>query len=91
MAEEAALSRLPIVGFEYATGAAEWIKDGCGLLVPYLDLNALVDALYQLYTNKDLRKQLGTHAKCVIEKMYHEESQMKNVIKVIQTVTQPQK
>lgn len=91
VAEEAALSRLPIVGFENATGAAEWIKDGCGLLVPYLDLDALVDALYQLYTNKDLRKQLGNHAKCVIEKMYHEESQMKNVIKVIQTVTQPQK
>ena len=91
VAEEAASSRLPIVGFENATGAAEWIKDGCGLLVPYLDLDALVDALYQLYINEDLRKQLGNHAKCVIEEMYHEESQMKKVIKVLQTVAQPQK
>ena len=90
VAEEAALSRLPIVGFDNATGATEWIKDGCGLLVPYLDLDALVDTLYTLYANEELRKKLGNHAKCVIEKMYHEESQMKNVIKVLQAVVQPQ-
>lgn len=91
VAEEAALSRLPIVGFENATGAAEWIKDSCGLLVPYLDLDALVDSLYILYTNEDLRKQFGNCAKCVIEKMYHEESPMTNVMKVIKSVVQLQK
>lgn len=86
VAEEAAISGLPIVSFENANGAAEWIKNSCGILVPYLDLDALVDALFMLYNKEDLRKQLGNEAKRMIKKMYEEESQIKNVIKVLQTV-----
>ena len=86
VAEEAAICGLPIVGFEGATGATEWIKDRCGILVPYMDLNAMVDAIYELYSYEKRRKELGQNARSIITKMYNEESQMEKVINVLYSV-----
>lgn len=86
VAEEAAICGLPIVGFKGATGATEWIKDGSGILVPYMDLDEMADALYILYSNKKFRVELGQKAKSVVESMYAKESQMKHVISVLKSV-----
>jgi glycosyltransferase involved in cell wall biosynthesis len=86
VAEEAAVMGKPIVGFEGATGAAEWIKDECGILVPYMDLNALAEALYKLCSNDQLRMELGKNAKRKMVNIYKEEAQMKNVISALHSV-----
>ena len=78
-AEEAAVTETPIIGFQGATGAAEWIKDGAGILVPYMDFNALADAIYQLYSDGELRKTFGKRGKEIITQLYHEDSKMKSV------------
>ena len=85
-AEEAAITGTPIVGFENATGAAEWIKDGAGILVPYMDLDALADALYQMYSDSRKRESLGAKGKVIITNYFKEDSQMKNTYNVIKNV-----
>jgi glycosyltransferase involved in cell wall biosynthesis len=86
VAEEAACMGLPIVGFQGATGAAEWITDECGILVPYLDLNAAADALFKLCCDEQLRIKLGNKGNSTIRRMYAEESQMKNVANALYSI-----
>lgn len=87
-AEEASITETPIIGFEGATGAAEWIKDGAGLLVPYMDFEALADALYQLYTDTELRQSLGKNGKKIVTKLYENDSKMENIYNAIMNVKQ---
>lgn len=79
VAQEAGFLKIPIVGFEGATGAAEWIGNDAGILVPYMDLEKMVNALYFLLTNDAVRLQYGEKAKEIVEKMYKNDSLMKNV------------
>lgn len=83
VAQEAGLMGKPIIGFEGATGAAEWIKEGAGVLVPYMDLMKMADVLYNLLTNDGLRRDCGKTAKELVEKMYQEDSQMKPIVSLI--------
>ena len=87
VAQEAALMGTPIVGFEGVTGAAEWIKDECGFLVPYYDFEAMADAIFSLYSDDELRHRLGQQAHVTIEKMYKDYSNMNNIIQVICSVS----
>ena len=57
--ECAALAK-PIILFENASGIVDLVKhEESGLLVPYLDLEAVVDAICTLQNKPDLRKQYG--------------------------------
>ena len=85
-AEEAAITGTPIIGFEGATGAAEWIKEGAGILVPYMDYDALADALYKMYCDPKLREFLGLKGKEIITNHYKEDSQMKTIFNIIKNV-----
>ena len=85
-AEEAAITETPVIGFQGATGAAEWIKDGAGIIVPYMDFDALADAIYQLYSDSELRRNMGKKGKDIITNLYNEDSQMNNIYRVIKSV-----
>lgn len=50
---EAAYLKKPIVCFENASGTAEIIKKGGGLVVPYLDIEAMAEAIICYYNNPD--------------------------------------
>ena len=45
VALEAIGYKLPVIGFEDATGAAEYTAKGYGSMVPYLDTHAMADEL----------------------------------------------
>jgi glycosyltransferase involved in cell wall biosynthesis len=82
-AQEAAIMGKPIIGFLDATGAAEWISQGAGLLVPFMDLGKMADAVNTILFDEKLKEKLGSQAKAIVEEMYENDSKMENVICVV--------
>lgn len=82
-AEEAAIMQTPIVGYEGATGAAEWIQKGAGILVPYMDIDKLADSLFYLYSNEEALQKYGIQGRKLVVDMYEEEKSMSVVANTI--------
>ena len=59
---EAAGHAVPTVAFDGAGGAPEFLCDGAGLVVPYLDLELYAAALVRLCNDPGLRSALGRSA-----------------------------
>ena len=59
---EAMEAGLPVVAFE-SEGVCQAIHDGAGIVVPYLDLAAIADALLRLIEDTELRTRIGTLAR----------------------------
>lgn len=83
VAQEAAILEKPIIGFYEATGAAEWIEKGAGILVPYMDLGQMSDAVYMLLSNEARKSNLGRKAKAIVQEMYENDCKMESVISVL--------
>lgn len=61
---EAAMVGKPVVGFDDCVGAVELMKKGDACItVPYLDIDAMADALHNLYIHPDKRHALGQKGK----------------------------
>jgi glycosyltransferase involved in cell wall biosynthesis len=56
---EAAQAERPIVCFADAGGAPEFVRDDAGIVVRYLDLRAMADAIWRLVDDASLRTTLG--------------------------------
>jgi glycosyltransferase involved in cell wall biosynthesis len=56
---EAGLSGVPVVCFDGAGGAAELVEADGGVVVPYLDLLSMAQALQSLIDDPDRRNRLG--------------------------------
>ncbi len=56
---EAGLSGVPVVCFDGAGGAAELVETDGGMVVPYLDLLSMAQALQTLIEDPDLREKMG--------------------------------
>lgn len=63
VALEAAASAVPTVCFEGGGGIVDFVADGCGLAVPYLDLGAFATALHRLSNDPDSRRRLGERSR----------------------------
>lgn len=53
----------PIICFENAVGSHEFLTSGGGKIVPYLDIEAMKDAVYQYFENENLRAKEGEKIK----------------------------
>jgi glycosyltransferase involved in cell wall biosynthesis len=62
VAIEHALLEKPIICFDKVTGIPEFVENDAGIIVPYLDIEAMVDALYLLYSNDEMRNKFGKTA-----------------------------
>lgn len=60
--EHAALG-IPTICFENVTGITEFVQTDAGIIVPYLDIEKIVDTLAELYHNMEKRKLLGLTAR----------------------------
>jgi len=67
--EVAALGK-PIVCFENAGGASEFVESDAGFVVPYLDINLMAEKIIILAKNKELRKELGDRAAQKVQKRH---------------------
>jgi glycosyltransferase involved in cell wall biosynthesis len=59
---EAACNALPILCFEGAGGAPEFVGHDCGHVVPYLDVDRMANAVARLAESEERRRELGTAA-----------------------------
>ena len=82
-AQEAALTKTPVVGFDGVTGIQDLLNGDGGIFVPYMDLEKLVDAIYALCTNQELRNRMGANGNRIMQKFKEKVSKMENVVKAI--------
>ncbi|MCS5692570.1 glycosyltransferase family 4 protein [Cyanobium sp. FGCU-6] len=68
---EGAALGVPSVCFEQAGGIPEFVAGGCGVAVPYLDLQAFAAALHDLALHPERRERLGEAAR---ERVFRESS-----------------
>ena len=80
---EAASLAKPIVCFEKAGGIPELVGDNCGFVVPYLDVEAMCDKLFLLYSDKDLSKRMGENAAALIKRNYSKKESIEIIIGLI--------
>jgi Glycosyltransferase len=59
--ESAAIGK-PVVCFADAGGMPEFVRDDCGRIVPYLDVDAFANVLFELSRNPELVKTFGANA-----------------------------
>lgn len=59
---EAASLCKPIVCFNSAGGAPEFVENDCGFVVPYLDISTMADKVIYLLNKPSLREQMGERA-----------------------------
>lgn len=87
VAAESAFVETPVAGFDGVTGAAEWMKNGAGIFVPYLDFDQLSNAIYALHNNTEQRQSIVKEAKRRIMEMYEKEASMPNIISALMKIT----
>ena len=80
--EHAVLGK-PIVCFDKGTGITEFVEQGTGVIVKYMDIEAVVDALATLYNDKELYTRFSEKAK-VLVKDYDIEIQAKKIVDLIE-------
>jgi len=59
---EHAVLEKPIICFDKGTGVSEFVESDAGIIVPYMDIEAMADALAYLYQHPEKRKAMGTKA-----------------------------
>lgn len=85
---ELALLGKPIVCFDGAGGAKEFVQDDCGFVVPYLDIGAMADKVIELLNSPELRQQLGQKAAKKVRDRHDTTIQAPQLLSVIQQFLQ---
>lgn len=76
--ENAALAN-PIIMFQGTSGIADLVIDRqTGLQVPYLDVDAMSDAIYKLYSDRNLRTNLGNNLRMRLLQNFSKEKSIGN-------------
>ena len=78
--ECAALAK-PIILFENASGIVDLVKhEESGLLVPYLDMDVLSDAIFRLYADNKSRDEYGKHISTALKQKYDMHDSLNKII-----------
>jgi glycosyltransferase involved in cell wall biosynthesis len=67
---EAADAGLPIICFADAGGMPDFVSSTCGVIVPYLDVQAMTDALSSLLIDGDKARRFGEEARRKVRKYF---------------------
>ena len=74
----------PIICFDKAGGEPEFVEDDCGFVVPYLNLDVMVDRIIELYQLPSIRQQLGENAAKKVRERHDIETEAPKILKVIE-------
>ena len=61
---------LPIVAFDGSGGAKEAISGGCGIVVPYLDIEAMAGSLTSIVEHPSQYAGMGRNAEVRVRSVY---------------------
>ena len=81
---EAAAMEKPIICFDKAGGAAEFIEDDCGYIVPYLDVEAFAEKILKLRQDEDTKRKFGTRAAQKVRERHNIETAAPQILEVIE-------
>lgn len=73
----------PIIAFQNSGGADEFLANDIGILVPYLDIQALAAQLIHLANNEADRKRLGTAAHTALLSKYAKDIAVEKLVNLI--------
>ena len=82
---EAAARGVPIVCFDKSGGAPELVESDAGIIVPYLDVQAMARACVDLMLDREMLRRFGNQAKWKVENLYLLEQQGPKIRSVIQS------
>jgi len=82
VALEHACFGIPIMCFEKTAGVIEFVEQGAGIILPYLDIEKTVDTLAELYYDAERRKEMGEFAANNVDK-YHVKNQVPKIVNLI--------
>lgn len=80
---EAACNALPILCFEGAGGAPEFVGDDCGCVVPYLDVERMANAVTDLVESEKRRRELGTAAAAKVRENHDLDTVLPSIAEMI--------
>ena len=81
---EAMACNLPIVVFDGAGGAPEAIAENCGYAVPYIDVHAMAEKIFELLNNEQERIAVGKRAEARVRDTYKFEAYGNQIIELCQ-------
>lgn len=61
---------IPVIAFDHSGGIPELLSDGSGVVVPYLDVDAMLRELNRLLHDEKLRESIATKARQIIKNRF---------------------
>lgn len=80
---EAAILAKPIICFDKAGGAKDFVENDCGFVVDYLDVNEVVKKIIELKEDPILRKEFGDSAKRKALERHNQEIAFKTFVSIL--------
>ena len=84
--EETSVLKKPSIVFEGAIGISELLDDSSSIQVPYLDVEAMSNAIYKLYLDRNLGKSIGESACQRIQSLYNEDSKNQAIVDLFRKI-----
>lgn len=85
---EAMACAVPIVAFDGAGGAKEALADDCGIVVPYLDVEAMADSLTSIVKHPSRYATMGHRAEARVRSVYRFSDYAERVHQICKTVVE---
>jgi glycosyltransferase involved in cell wall biosynthesis len=82
----AAKLKKPIMAFEKSGGAVEFLENSHGVLIPYLDLDAMAMEIVHLMENENLRKTYGENIHKRLEDDYSDKKLASKIFTIIENL-----
>ena len=83
---EAAILAKPIICFDKAGGAKDFVENDSGFVVDYLDTNKVVKKIVELKDNPVLRKELGDSARKKALERHNQDAAFQTFVEILNTI-----
>ena len=80
---EAAILSKPIICFDKAGGAKDFVENDCGFVIDYLSVNQVANSIVKLKENPTLRKELGDSAKKKALERHNQEIAFQTFVEIL--------
>ncbi|PWK26502.1 glycosyltransferase involved in cell wall biosynthesis [Arcicella aurantiaca] len=80
---EAATLQKPIICFDKAGGAKDFVEQDCGFIVDYLDIDKTVGKIVELKDNTALRQQMGKIGRKKVLERHNQDNAFKTFVEIL--------
>ena len=80
---EAAMLSKPIICFDKAGGAKDFVENDCGAILEYLNVDSVVEKIVELKENSSLREEMGVKARKKVLERHNQEKAFQTFIEIL--------